>query len=198
MPSDYKDTFLNAPSQVGLAEGIGDSRIFRDLEYAFCLQHIKEGSKILDVGSSQPWFLLELARRHCAVTTIDVNPEAMEIHRKFDVQCKRASVTNLPFQKDEFSMALCISTMEHVHGDEDIQGMKEIRRVSPKLLLALPVGKADNWHPNDPDKERQYNMRLLKNRILKGWKVLRRAEIAVWDPNIPSWLSENCFYLQRI
>ncbi len=190
-------TILETPKRVGFDEGIGDSTIFRDLEYAFCLQHIKKGYRILDIGSSQPWFLLELIARDCEVTTIDIDPEAMKEQRRYGIDCREASMVNLPFLDDSFDMVLCISTIEHVYDDEDITGMREIHRVSPRAIIILPFGEADNWSPRNRDKERRYDESLLKKRILPGWRVSRRAQIGVWDDYIPGWLFEHCFYLLR-
>lgn len=190
-------TYITAPKNVGLKENVGDSRIFRDLEYAFCLQHIKKYSKILDVGVSQPWFLLELMNRQCKVTTIDINEKALSRHKEIGINHRVANLVNLPFKDNSFSIILCISTIEHVFNDEDIQGMKELLRLAPRLIMVLPFGKADNWVNRDKDKERRYDKTLFNERILPGWEVKRRIQIAVWDFNIKNWISENCFYLTR-
>ncbi len=190
-------TILETPKRVGFEEGIGDSTIFRDLEYAFCLQHVKKGYRILDIGSSQPWFLLELIARGCGLTTIDIDPEAMKEQRRYGIDCREASMVNLPFLDDSFDMVLCISTIEHVYDDEDLAGMREIHRVSPRAIIILPFGEADNWSPRNRDRERRYDKSLLKKRILPGWRVSRRAQIGVWDDYIPGWLFEHCFYLLR-
>ena len=195
---DYeKSTFIRAPQKVGLNEGVGDSRIFRDLEYAFCLQHIKRNSKVLDIGSSQPWFLLELMKRGCDVTTIDIDEKALSRHKELGINHEVANLVDLPFIDNSFSLILCISTIEHVFDDEDIRGMKEFLRLAPSLIMILPFGKADNWVNRNKNKERRYDESLLIERILPGWKIKRRTQIAVWDFNIEDWISENCFHLIR-
>ena len=197
---DERSTILKAGSKVTLEEGIGDSRVFRDLEYAFCLQHIRRGERVLDIGTSQSWFLLDLGHRMCDIITIDIEPEAMLRAYQVGIICVVASVTDLPFRPRFFSVALCISTIEHVHGEDDVLGMREIRRVTPRALIILPFGEADNWKPNEWSRERRYDENLLGKRIIPGWKIRRRAHISIWDPflmKIGGWLSEECLYLSR-
>jgi len=196
---DERSTILTADSKVTLEEGIGDSRVFRDLEYAFCLQHIRIGDRVLDIGTSQPWFLLELWRRRCDVVTLDVDPGAMLRAYQVGVICVVASVTNLPFRAGFFSVVLCVSTIEHVPGEDDMIGMREIRRVAQGALLVLPFDESDN-SLHEESGERRYDWSLIENRILPGWRILRRAHISVWDPillKIGGWLSEECLYLSR-
>lgn len=199
LSNDFTSTFMTAPSKVGLKEEVGDSRIFRDLEYAFCLQHIKSGENILDVGASQPWFLLELIHRKCKVTAIDINPNAFVPHMeylKFKIDFHEADLTKTSFPNNSFSTILCISVLEHMCEDEDIHAMREIRRLTSKTIITLPCNfVAYNWKPRDLKKERTYDDNLLRTRILQGWTVERRAKIKVWDKNMGEWISENCFYL---
>jgi len=195
---DYEiSTFIKAPIKVGLDEGVGDSRIFRDLEYAFCLQHIKENCKVLDIGASNPWFLLELMSRGCDVTTIDIAEKALSRHKELGINHRVANLVDIPFKDNSFSIILCISTIEHVFDDEDIQGMREFFRLAPHLIMILPFGKADNWVNRNKNKDRIYDESLFNERILPGWTVKRRTQIAVWDFNIKDWVSENCFHLIR-
>ena len=195
---DYEiSTFMKAPKNVGLNEGIGDSRVFRDLEYSFCLQHIKRNCKVLDIGASQPWFLLELMNRGCDVTTIDIDEKALSRHKEIGINHRVANLVDLPFEDNSFSIILCISTLEHVFDDEDIRGMKEFFRLAPNLIMILPFGKSDNWINRNKNKERRYDEALFNERILSEWIVKRRAQIEVWDFNIEEWISENCFYLIR-
>ena len=194
---DEQSTVLKVRDRVTLEEGVGDSRVFRDLEYTFCLQHVRRGERVLDIGTSQPWFLLELSNRGCNVVTLDVNSGAMLHTKRVGIDCVLASITNLPFRSGFFSVVLCISTIEHVHGDDDISGMREIVRVTKRTLIILPMGKADNWSPHDRSRERRYNWSLLRARILLGWKIRRRAQISVWDSNLNDYLSEECLYLSQ-
>ena len=195
---DYEiSTFIRAPKKVVLNEVVGDSRVFRDLEYAFCLQHIKRNSKVLDIGSSQSWFLLELMNRGCDVTTIDIDEKALSRHKELGINNRVADLVELPFKDNSFSIILCISTIEHVFDDEDIRGMREFFRLATSLIMVLPFGKADNWVNRNKNKERRYDESLFNERILPGWTVKRRTQIAVWDFNIEAWISENCFYLIR-
>jgi hypothetical protein len=178
-----------------------ESAIFRDLEYAFCLQHVDDESIVLDVGSCHPRILQELRSRECTVITLDIDHRVFLDRPDYDwtnISCLVASLTDLPFVKGVFDISMCVSTIEHVSEDNDIIGMKEIRRISPKLILVIPYGIADNWEKFNPERERRYDEEFLNRRLLSGWRVKRRAEIRVASDQVEGgWLSEQCFYLVK-
>lgn len=196
LPDEERST-LKPMSKVGLEEGIGDSRVFRDLEYAFCLQHLKPEWSILDVGCSRPWFLLDLMSRGSKVLTIDVDMRVVKERKASGLDAKLMSVTELELAC-RFDAVVCVSTLEHLLGEDDVKAMAEISRVSSRALITIPFSaRPFNWSPRDSFRERTYNYSLFAERILPGWKVSRAARIGVYDDAIKRWIDEKCFYLTR-
>ena len=116
------------------------------------LAAIAKTSKILDLGCMESALPLFLAGLGFKVTGFDFRQYPYRVPNFNFVQ---GSILNLPFEKNSFDVATCVSTIEHIgigfYSDPkeiisaDIKGMSEIRRVlkpNGVLILTVPFGKA--------------------------------------------------------
>jgi SAM-dependent methyltransferase len=122
----------------------------RLIEYDFAHSYIDTSSKkiILDIGSADTNFPLELANKGHEVYSLDI------IQRDYNEKIKFVSgtVENLPFKNNFFDVITAISTIEHIglgrYGDPispdgDINALREIERVlkpGGKLIFTIPAG----------------------------------------------------------
>ena len=116
------------------------------------LSKIPKGSKVLDLGCMESLLPLFISGLGYEVTGFDFRKYPYKVPNFKFIQ---GSIMNLPFEKDYFDAATCISTIEHIgigfyndpkaEASPDIIGMKEIRRVLKPgglLVLTVPFGKA--------------------------------------------------------
>ena len=122
----------------------------RLIEYAFAHSNIDTLSKkiILDVGSAETKFPIELANKGHDVYSLDITQKAYNEKVKYVI----GTLENLPFKNNFFDVITAISTIEHVglgrYGDPispegDIHALREIERVlkpGGKLIFTIPSG----------------------------------------------------------
>jgi SAM-dependent methyltransferase len=138
----------------------------RPIEIPWCLSRYRADERLLDVGYAfaEPAYLAALTRLG-ASEVIGVDLAAAEVP---GVRGVAADVRQLPFSDGELDVAICISTLEHIGRDNRVYGLaaehdhdgplralKELRRVSGRLLLSVPTGEREalDWllqlPPND-------------------------------------------------
>jgi len=116
------------------------------------LAGLASGSRVLDLGCMESVLPLFLSGLGLEVTGFDFRQYPYRVpHFKF----VQGSILELPFEKESFDAATCVSTIEHIGigfysdpKDEisaDIKGMREILRVlkpAGRLVLTVPFGRA--------------------------------------------------------
>ena len=116
------------------------------------LSGIPKTSKVLDLGCMESVLPLFLAGLGFKVTGFDFREYP---YRVPNFEFRQGSILELPFEKDSFEAATCVSTIEHIgigfyddpkdNVSSDIKGMSEVRRVLKTgglLILTVPFGKA--------------------------------------------------------
>jgi Methyltransferase domain len=123
----------------------------RPIEIPWCLARVRHDERVLDVGYAfaEPVYLDGLGALG-NVTGVDLV--------KVDVPGIRgvqADLRDLPFEDDEFDVAIAISTLEHVGRDNTQYGLaveendtldaalRELRRVAKRLLITVPTGERE-------------------------------------------------------
>jgi len=186
------------------------------LEYPLVFKELKLGTgiRLLDVGSGKygmfPFYVATHTKT--AVTATEYDPDAVEEQQrvakrlripKEKVAIKAADVTKLPFASSFFDRVSCISTLDHIDGNGDVQSAREIGRVLKKggtAVIAVvynPLKDGEKAYlyardsrfyrgshtlygrHSDSDKVffgRTYNEKLLHERIIKpsGLKLVRQ------------------------
>lgn len=126
----------------------------RPIEIPWCLSRYRPDERLLDVGYAfaEPAYLAALTRLG-ASEVVGVDLAAADVP---DIRCVVADVRELPFSDGELDVAICISTLEHIGRDNRVYGLaaeqdhegplaalKELRRVSARVLLSVPTGERD-------------------------------------------------------
>jgi hypothetical protein len=126
----------------------------RPIEIPWCLARYSGETSVLDVGYAfaEPAYLVGLLGLGAPKLT-GVDLAAVDVPGLRSVQ---ADLRNLPFGDREFDVAIAISTLEHVgrdntqyglaseHDDASLdRALRELRRVSGRLLLTVPTGDGE-------------------------------------------------------
>ena len=88
-------------------------------------------SSILEIGIGNGFVSEYLKRRNFSVTTVDIDEELHPDHV--------ASVTDLPFEDDSFSLVMCCEVLEHLEFDELPRALRELQRVArERVIISVP------------------------------------------------------------
>lgn len=96
---------------------------------------IENAHTLLDMGAGSGKFSILLKRRfpHLKVTSVDLSPDNIETIKRnaqtaeADIAIKQASVTDLPFESNQFDLVLCVYMLQHT--DAPAKGFSESARV---------------------------------------------------------------------
>lgn len=142
-------------------QGVDISRCFEYTE-AYLRMAPVAGEQILDIGSYRSPFPAFLIQRGCHVSLIDIDRTVARqkrwIARAVGIDARSLVVvgdgTRLPYPSESFDCVTCISTIEHLPGDGDINVAKEIGRVlraEGRAFISVPYapvmreGKWGKW-----------------------------------------------------
>jgi hypothetical protein len=123
----------------------------RPVEIPWCLARVRPGERVLDVGYAfaEPAYL-EGLRELGDVTGVD-----LVLADVAGITPVQADLRDLPFEDDEFDVAIAISTLEHVGRDNTQYGLDaeaddtldaalhELRRVAQRVLVTVPTGERE-------------------------------------------------------
>lgn len=138
------------PRNLEAAPGVDE----RPIEIPWCLARYAGEEHVLDVGYAfaEPAYLEGLTALG-APELVGVDLVVAEVPGLRGVQ---ADLRSLPFRDSEFGLAIAISTLEHVgrdntqyglgeeHDEDAIDGaLRELRRVSDRLLVTVPTGDGE-------------------------------------------------------
>jgi hypothetical protein len=126
----------------------------RPIEIPWCLARYAGEERVLDVGYAfaEPMYLAGLtALRAPELVGVDLVEAAVP-----GLRSVQADLRSLPFHDREFGLAIAISTLEHVgrdntqyglgkeHDDDTLDAaLRELRRVSERLLVTVPTGDGE-------------------------------------------------------
>jgi hypothetical protein len=125
----------------------------RPIEIPWCLARYAGEERVLDVGYAfaEPMYLEGLT----ALGVPDlVGVDLVEVAVP-GLRSVQADLRSLPFRDGEFGLAIAISTLEHVgrdntqyglgeeHDDSLDAALRELRRVSERLLVTVPTGEGE-------------------------------------------------------
>ena len=138
---------LERPRNLEAPPGVDE----RPVEIPWCLSRIIPGERVLDVGYAfaDPVYLdgLEVLGDVTGVDLVVANVPG--------VKSVQADLRDLPFEDEEFDVAIAISTLEHVGRDNTQYGLspeesdsldaalRELRRVAKRLLVTVPTGERE-------------------------------------------------------
>lgn len=123
----------------------------RPVEIPWCLARVRPGEKVLDVGYAfaEPTYLDGLGDLG------DVTGVDLVVADVPGVKSVQADLRELPFEDEQFDVAIAISTLEHVGRDNTQYGLdaeendtldaalRELRRVAKRVLVTVPTGERE-------------------------------------------------------
>jgi hypothetical protein len=124
----------------------------RPVEIAWCLARVEPRERVLDVG----YAFAERAYLAALGGLGDVTGVDLVLAEVPGVKGVQADLRELPFRDGEFDVTIAISTLEHVGRDNTQYGLaredagdsldtalRELRRVSRRLLVTVPTGEGE-------------------------------------------------------
>jgi SAM-dependent methyltransferase len=201
---------VKARDFAGLNATLGWGRAVRGLDYVRCLEfplvfealELAPGQRILDVGSRTSIFpLFAAVKEEVEVHATDLDPEVDRLQEHVDrlggrmrgtVVVRQADLRDLPYPDDHFDGVTCISVIEHVPGEGDSEGMRDLARVlkpGGRLVVTVPFGMTERdffldetvyseGYSGEPVFfQRHYTPETLESRLIgpSGLTVLRRG-----------------------
>jgi SAM-dependent methyltransferase len=119
---------------------IGRRRIIASFVKAICDQVKDRRARILDVGCGTGANLMRLADFGDA-EGVDISPDALKFCRERGLdKVKLGAAESLPYEDHEFDLVTSFDVVEHM--DDDVAGLREMRRVlrpGGRVLLFVPT-----------------------------------------------------------
>ena len=125
---------------------------------------------VLDVGCAKGFMLYDLQRLipGIKVCGLDISEYAIE-NAKEEVKqfCQVGNATNLPFDDNSFDVAISVTTLHNLEGDDLVKGLQEIERVAKRGSFITVDAYED-----DEQKERMYAWNLTAKTVMHvdEWK----------------------------
>lgn len=119
---------------------VGRRRIIQGLVERICATLNNPHPSILDVGCGTGANLKMLAA-YGKAEGVDISPQAVEFCRQRGLDSvKLGAAENLPYDDDSFELVTALDVIEHL--DDDVDGLREMRRVlrhDGRILLFVPA-----------------------------------------------------------
>jgi SAM-dependent methyltransferase len=140
-----------------------------------------QNPKILDVGCGTGGNL-EMLEKFGAAEGVDVSDDALEFCKSKGLTVHKGLAEKLPFADESFDVVTALDVIEHL--DDDVAGLKEMRRVlktGGKTLIFVP---AFMWLWGVQDDVSNHRIRYTKKQIVQrledsGFEI-ERATYANW------------------
>jgi ubiquinone/menaquinone biosynthesis C-methylase UbiE len=101
-------------------------------------KNIREGSRILEAGCGSGEILRCLGRG-CTCVGCDIDETALKLGQgKFQYRV-RCDIRRLPFKDKAFDVAYNQGVMEHFRDEEFVEVLRELKRVSRKVIVLVPA-----------------------------------------------------------
>jgi SAM-dependent methyltransferase len=140
-----------------------------------------QNPKILDVGCGTG-ANLEMLAQFGAAEGVDVSDDALEFCRAKGLKTHKGLAEKLPFPDESFDLTTALDVVEHL--DDDVAGLKEMRRVlktGGRTLIFVP---AFMWLWGVQDDISNHRIRYTKKQIIerleKAGFEIERATYANW------------------
>ena len=123
--------------------------------------------KILDVGCGTG-ANLEMLANFGAAEGVDVSDEALKFCRTKNLKTHKGLAENMPFENESFDLVTALDVVEHL--DDDVAGLKEMRRVLRKGGRALIFVPAFMFLWGVQDDVSNHRIRYTKKQIIARLK----------------------------
>ena len=158
---------------------------------------LKPGLRTLDIGCGTGATMDHL-KRFGEVQGIDLEEIPLSFsRRRGHTRVLRASATELPFAGEFFDLVTALDVIEHL--EDDVKGLREIRRVlkpGAPAVLFVPAFQA-LWGPNDVQSghKRRYRLRQFREAVEAAGLRIERISYANFGMFLPIWLGRKILNL---
>ena len=138
----------------------------------------RKHARILDIGCGTG-ANMEAFTRHGNTVGVDASMEALKLCKSRGLQTlTRSDIEQLPFPSKTFDVVTALDILEHT--DDDLQALREVRRVMHKdalLLITVPAyGFLWSEHDEALKHRRRYTEHELRNKLtVTGYDVVRSS-----------------------
>lgn len=159
---------------------VGRRRIIESFVEAICRAIKKSNPRILDVGCGTG-ANLELLARFGRAEGVDVSVDALAFcHERGLENVQQSTAEKLPFEDESFDFVTALDVIEHL--DDDVAGLREIRRVvapGGHILIFVPAFMF-LWGVQDDvsNHRRRYTLPQLKRVVREAGFEIERATYA--------------------
>ena len=112
------------------------------LNTAILKQYLKipDKAKLLDVGCGKGFHIKGWRMN-------GINAEGCDPYSNLDFSWfKSASITDLPYEDDEFDVVTCLDVLEHLKPKDILKSIQELRRVGKDLLIVQTIFSDEDSH----------------------------------------------------
>ena len=134
-------------------------------------ENLENAQTLLDMGAGSGKFSILLKRRfpHLEITSVDLSPDNIATITRnaqmaqVNIAPQQASVTDLPFESNQFDLVLCVYMLQHT--DAPAQGFAESARVLKSKGTSFYAIGCDNGLSNI-----HHGSRFFFNRVPAAWR----------------------------
>lgn len=173
---------------------VGRRRIITTFVEEICHRLGKRDPRILDVGCGTG-ANLQMLGRFGKAEGVDISPEALEFCRARGLaKVKQGAAEALPFTDASFDLVTALDVVEHL--DDDVAGLRELRRVlrpGGRVLLFVPAFMF-LWGVQDEvsNHRRRYTRPEIERALSQAGLALERATYAnitfFWPTLVGRWI----------
>ncbi len=159
---------------------VGRRRIIESFLEPVCSNLESNRSRILDIGCGTG-ANLEMLSRFGEAEGVDVSTEALAFCRERGLQnVRQGEAEHLPYEDGSFDLVTALDVVEHL--DDDVEGLREMRRVlrtGGRAVLFVPAFKF-LWGVQDDvsHHRRRYTLEGLKRAVCEAGFEIERATYA--------------------
>ncbi|HYX27556.1 MAG TPA: class I SAM-dependent methyltransferase [Pyrinomonadaceae bacterium] len=178
---------------------VGRRRIIEKFVVAACRKIGKLKPRILDVGCGTG-ANLQMLGKYGEAEGVDISPEALEFCRARGLaKVKQGAAESLPFENASFDLVTALDVVEHL--DDDVAGLKEMRRVlrpRGRALLFVPAFMF-LWGVQDDvsHHRRRYTASGIATRIRESGLTVERITYANLTFFLPILIGRSLMRLAR-
>jgi methionine biosynthesis protein MetW len=139
--------------------------------YKIFLSWIKDGSRVLDIGSGDGYLgALLKNNKNCDVTCLDISEVALDRAKNKGLNTVLANIEeSLPFEDNAFDYVIASEVIEHIAHSERL--LTEMKRISRNFLL-VSIPNTAFW---------KYRLQLLGGKFPKQWAFEPYEHLRYWS-----------------
>jgi lipopolysaccharide biosynthesis protein/SAM-dependent methyltransferase len=123
--------------------------------YLFAAKYCTQ-KKVLDIASGEGYGCFLLSQAATEVFGVDVDAQTVQLaeqkYRRSNLSFRVGECEHIPFEDDSFDVVVSFETLEHIGEKQQIQFLKEIKRVlKPQGLLVMSSPEKEVYSLNCPD-----------------------------------------------